>query len=396
MPEQRVTARQWIRQRRPACLAPWAAGEADSGGRRHAEPEHPYRSCYQRDRDRVLHCSAFRRLDFKTQVFVPHEHDHFRTRMTHTLEVAQIARTLGRALGLCEDLVETVALAHDLGHPPFGHGGEAVLDELMADHGRFEHNRQSLRVVDYLEHPYPAFRGLNLTRVVRECLAKHETRYDTPISDEFDTSRPAALAGQLVDLADEIAYTSADLEDALAAGYVEVGQLAELTLWQRAWSAAEAASPNARPIHKRIRACKAVLAIMADDVLHATAAGIDRADLRSADDARKARGKCVAFSADLGGAVRQMQTFLLHGVYLSGANAAHDRQAERVLRGLFGAFVAKEALLPDRYRRRIEADGLHRVVCDYLAGMTDRYCLAEHARVCEADAHGPGRMAHTH
>ena len=173
-------------------------------------------------------------MDFKTQVFVPHQNDHFRTRMTHTLEVALVARTLGRALRLNEDLIEAVALAHDLGHSPFGHGGEKILNELMGEHGGFEHNRQSLRVVDYLEHPYPNFRGLNLTRVVRECIARHETAYDTPASSDFSDDLRAPLAGQIVDAADEIAYTSADLEDALVSGCITTEQIDDLDLWCQA------------------------------------------------------------------------------------------------------------------------------------------------------------------
>jgi len=363
-------------------LGPWAVSDADSGGRKHAEPAHPYRTCFQRDRDRVVHCSAFRRLDFKTQVFVPHEHDHFRTRLTHTLEVAQIGRTLGRALGLNEDLIEAVALAHDLGHPPFGHGGEEALDELMADHGRFEHNRQSLRIVDHLEHPYPAFRGLNLTRVVRECLAKHETRYDTPICEDFDTTLSAPLEGQVVDAADEIAFTAADLEDALTAGSLHVEQLARLELWQRAWRAAERAAPTARPIHKRIRACKAVLAEMADDLLATTATNIDEMGIGRGKGARRGDGRVVMFSAARAAAFEQMQRLLLNDVYLRGENVEHDRRSRGILRDLFGAYVADASLLPDRYRRRVEAEGLHRVVCDYIAGMTDRFCKQQHERIC--------------
>ena len=381
MAKRTVSACTWLEEAPRTKTAPWAVGEADSGGRAVSEPPHSYRSCFQRDRDRIVHCSAFRRLDFKTQVFVPHEHDHYRTRLTHTLEVAQIGRTLGRALGLGEDLIEAVALAHDLGHPPFGHGGETVLDELMADHGRFEHNRQSLRIVDYLEHPYPQFRGLNLTRVVRECLAKHETRYDTPICEEFDTSLLPPLAGQLVDRADEIAYTSADLEDALAAGGLAVEQLGDLELWRRAWRAAEADAPNARPIHKRIRACKAVLAAMADDLLETTARNIDEMSIRSPDDVRRAVRRCVSFSMETAAAVEQMQDFLLHNVYLCGENIAHDCEGRAMIRGLFEAFAADASLLPPRYAKRIEADGLYRVVCDYIAGMTDRYCKQQHERL---------------
>jgi len=229
-----LTPREAYEARQQDYLSGCAVGEHQSGGRRHGEAPHPYRTCFQRDRDRIMHCSAFRRLDFKTQVFVPHECDHFRTRLTHTLEVAQIGRAIGRALRLNEDLIEATALAHDLGHPPFGHCGEGVLDELMADEGGFEHNRQSLRVVDYLEHPYPAFRGLNLTAAVRECLARHQTRYDTPACGDFDASLQAPLEGQVVDLADEIAYTAADLEDALAAEWIITDDLASLALWRRA------------------------------------------------------------------------------------------------------------------------------------------------------------------
>jgi dGTPase len=375
------SARAWLQRRRGAELAPWAVGEAQSGGRKFPQTPHPYRSCFQRDRDRIVHCSAFRRLDFKTQVFVPHEDDHFRTRLTHTLEVAQVARTLGRALGLSEDLVEAIALAHDLGHPPFGHGGEQALAELMSQHGGFEHNRQSLRIVDYLEHPYPHFRGLNLTRVVRECLAKHQTRYDTPVCEDFDTSQRAPLAGQVVDLADEIAYTAADLEDALAAGIVSLQQLADLALWQQAWRAAEADAPHARPIHKRIRACKGVLAAMSDDALATTIETIDALGVGSPDDVRGAGRRCATFSPQMSAAVEQTQGFLLHNVYLCGENLACDREGQGIIAELFEAYVTDPSLLPERYRLRIGTDGLHRVACDYIAGMTDRYCRQQHAAI---------------
>jgi len=363
-------------------LAACAVREADCGGRGVDEPPHAYRTCFQRDRDRIVHCSAFRRLDFKTQVFVPHEHDHFRTRLTHTLEVAQIARTLARPLRLNEDLAEAVALAHDLGHPPFGHGGQTELDELMADHEGFEHNRQSLRVVDYLEHPYPGFRGLNLTRAVRECIALHRTRYDAPAAGEFDPALQPPLEGQLVDLADAIAYTSADLEDALAAGWITTEQIAHLDLWRQAWDAAERSAPDARDIHKRIRACKAVLNIMADDLLATTSRNIQQGASASVGDVRRAGERIVAFADEVAGAVRQMQDFLLANVYLDPRNAERERTSRRLIRELFGAMTADPTRLPDRYRGRIDADGLHRVACDYVAGMTDRFCRAEHERIC--------------
>ena len=353
------------------------------------EPQHPYRTCFQRDRDRIVHCSAFRRLDFKTQVFVPHEDDHFRTRLTHSLEVAQIARDMGRALGLCEDLIEAVALAHDLGHPPFGHGGEAALDALMADHGRFEHNRQSLRIVETLEHPYPNFRGLNLTCAARECLAKHATKYDSPICEEFDINEPAPLEGQLVDLADEIAYTAADLEDALACGLLKVEWLSSLRLWREAHAAAEAEYPHARPIHKRIRATKAVLASMADDVMDTAVSNIQTLGIGSVADVRRAGRRIVAFSESMRQAVDEMQQCLMDNVYLAGENAKRNRQARQMLGELFAAYVNDPSLLPERYSMRIDADNemsAHRVICDYIAGMTDRFCKAQHARICRRQA----------
>ncbi len=374
-----TSIREQYEQHQSSWLAPCAVREADSGGRTNAEAEHAYRTCFHRDRDRVVHCSAFRRLDFKTQVFVPHEQDHYRTRMTHTLEVAQI----GRALRLNEDVIEAVALAHDLGHSPFGHAGESALNELMAAHApegqrHFEHNQQSLRVVDYLEHPYPAFRGLNLTRVVRECLAKHTTRYDTPLAGEFDTRELAPLEGQLVDLADEIAYTSADLEDALAVGWLTPEQLGELELWRRAWRTATGDCPGAGPIHLRIRACKAVLAMLADDAIATTAANIEAMKIDSPHAARLAPAKAAGFSAEVAAQAAQVQQFLMQHVYLHPTSAASAHRAKAMIGDLFGAYVADPSKMPPRYQRRIAADGLHRVACDYIAGMTDRYAAQQH------------------
>jgi dGTPase len=365
-------------------LAPCAVREAGSGGRKFPEGEHPYRTCFQRDRDRIIHSTAFRRLDFKTQVFVPHEHDHFRTRLTHTMEVAQIGRSLGRALRLNEDLIEAVALAHDLGHPPFGHGGEAALDEQMAGHGGFEHNRQSLRIVDYLERPYPRFVGLNLTFAVRECIARHETRYDSPVCEDFPPGRLAPPEGQIVDLADEIAYTSADLEDALAAELITIEQLEAVPLWRQAWAAAQSDFPDARPIHKRIRACKAVLAIAADDLIAATQANVAELHLDSSDAARAAARKAVALSPSVRQDLRGMQDFLLHNVYLRPAAAEMMHQTQAIIRELFQAYLADTGRLPTRYQTRTPTDGLHRTVCDYVAGMTDRFCKDQHAQIVGA------------
>jgi dGTPase len=363
--------------------APYAVRDADCT-RAHDEPADPYRSALQRDRDRVIHCTAFRRLDYKTQVFVPHEHDHFRTRLTHSIEVAQVARDAARALQLNEDLCEAVALAHDLGHPPFGHGGEVVLDELMAEHGHFEHNRQSLRIVDYLEHPYPHFRGLNLTRPTRECLAKHETRYDTPDCEEFAAGRLAPLEGQLVDLCDEIAYSSADLEDALTGGWLRLEDLAELDLWQRAWAKAEADYGNVRDVHKRIRATKNVIALLVRDVVDTTRQRISELNIDHADAARNAPVKAVGLCEQAAAWLDALQRLLMAKVYRHPVMVQADEEGRAIIRGLFERFTQQPDLLPGRYLRRSEETPLPRVICDYIAGMTDRYCRAEHARICDA------------
>ncbi len=377
LPSSRLTFEEHQRQ----WLCSYAVTESFNGGRRFAEDEHGYRTAFQRDRDRIMHCSAFRRLDYKTQVFVPHEVDHFRTRLTHTLEVAQVGRTIGRALRLNEDLIEAVALAHDLGHPPFGHGGESVLDELMSAHGHFEHNRQSLRVVDYLEHPYPQFRGLNLTSVTRECIAKHETRYDSPVCSEFDRATHPVLEGQIVDLSDEIAYTSADLEDSLACKEIRIDQLADLAMWQMAWGRTCEQMPDARDIHKTIRASKMVLEIMAGDLLSTTRARIDQFACRSVDDVRSCAEKLAGFSEPMSLHIVELQDFLLENVYTTGDSAANDKQGRRVIQELFEAYLGDSSLLPARYLRRVEDEGLHRVICDYIAGMTDRFCKKEHTRI---------------
>ncbi|MGC9455287.1 MAG: deoxyguanosinetriphosphate triphosphohydrolase [Phycisphaerae bacterium] len=362
-------------------LAPYAVAD-DDASRQHSEPPHPWRSAFQIDRERVLHCTAFRRLDYKTQVFVPHEHDHFRTRLTHTLEVAQLARAVARALEVNEDLTEAVALAHDLGHPPFGHAGEHELAELMAEHGRFEHNRQSLRVVDYLEHPFPGFRGLNLTDATRECIARHQSRYDAPDVDGFEAGTHAPLEGQLVDACDEIAYTAHDLEDALTAEWITPDDLAHLDLWRLAWDAARQQYGDVRAIHLRIQACKKVPEMLADDLMTTTRQTLESLGAGSARDIRRAERRCAAFSPPMAERLDAMQRYLLEQVYRHPHSSAEDERGRRIVRELFGAYIADPDLLPERYRRRIESDSLHRVACDYIAGMTDRFCVREHARVC--------------
>jgi len=369
----------------PTRLADYAVGNSDAA-RKYSEPEPPRRQRdwpYRQDRDRILRCSAFRRLDFKTQVFVPHEHDHFRTRLTHSLEVAQVGRNIGRELRLNEDLIEAAALAHDLGHPPFGHGGEKALDEKMAACGGFEHNRQSLRVVDYLEHPYPLFRGLNLVRATRQCLAKHQTRYDTPACEDFPAGTLAPLEGQLVDLADEIAYTTADLEDALAAEWITEEQLSELALWRQAKELAARTYPQARAIHHRIAAVRNVLEMLSSDLTATTGENIKNKKMKIDSPATAcAAAKCATLSPQTAGQLEQLQQFLMERVYRHPVNLAQEDRGRGILCELFDAFVANPNRLPGRYEKRIDTDGRYRVVCDYIAGMTDRFCREQHALLC--------------
>ena len=360
-------------------LQPYAISP-DEAAREFPESQPSLLDPFELDRWRVLRCSAFRRLDYKTQVFLPHEHDHYRTRLTHTLEVAQVGRSIARALGLNEDLVEAVALAHDLGHPPFGHVGETVLNDLLSAHGGFEHNRQSLRIVEFLEHPFPEFRGLNLTNVTRECLAQHETRYDRPGEAEH---RFAPLEGQVVDLADEIAFTAADLEDALSLGMIQGEALRDLALWQRVWRRAVHRHPTARVIHRRIQAVQGVLDVLCEDLIAHTRTTLAEKHIDSPDAARGAAEKCVALPEETAKSLAQLQTFLFENVYRNAEIVKHDQAATTILRELFNVLLADPAKLPSRYARRVETgqDDLPRVVCDYVAGMTDRFCRLEHQRV---------------
>ena len=366
----RIECEQYEKER----LAAYAMASGESRLRRFDEPEHLYRTCFQRDRDRIIHSAAFRRLEAKTQVFLDPSSDYYRTRLTHTIEVAQIARTIARILYLNEDLAEAAALAHDLGHPPYGHCGETVLNELMAEHGGFEHNRQSLRIVEYLEHPYPAFRGLNLTYETRECLAKHETRYDSSdVPDEYGSGQ-APLEGQIADLADAIAYNSHDLDDALACDLISEKDLAAVAIYKTVKSRITEQFPQAHRFARQLRCAKAVIDLLVADALEETARRLREAAPSSAEDVRRTPRKLVALSPAAHSQLTELEKFLGKRVYGHHLVTRAQEQAQRELRYLFGAFVATPSLLPQRYQQRLEEQGIHRVVCDYLAGMTDRYC----------------------
>jgi dGTPase len=356
------------------CLAPYAIASAQSKGRKYPEPQHPYRTCFQRDRDRIIHCTAFRRLEAKTQVFTEPDSDHYRTRLTHTIEVAQIARTMARTLGANEDLAESVSLAHDLGHPPYGHYGEAVLNELMADHGGFEHNFHSLRIVEQLEHPYPAFHGLNLTFETRQCLAKHQSRYDQPDSQEEYGPGHGPVEGQIADLADSIAYNSHDLEDALACGLIDEDALAEIELYRISKNQIEQKYPQANRYARQLRCAKGLIDMLVDDAIKETARRLEQLNPAGPDDILRSRSKVVAFSAQCQRQATQLEDFLMARVYLHPKLTQLQNQAGKELRRLFGYYVNNPEELPQRYRQRLDGQDPHRVICDYIAGMTDRFC----------------------
>lgn len=365
--------------------ASFAVRAAETLGRVHADPADADRDPFELDRDRIVASTAFRRLQGKTQVFVYDEHDHFRTRLTHTLEVAQIARRLAVMLGVNESLAEVIALAHDLGHPPFGHAGEAALAECMADHGGFEHNAQSLRVVDYLEHPHPAFRGLNLTFECREGLIKHVSRYDRPDASTDDAGVGALFAvgpcptleAQLVSVADRIAYDCHDLEDALGAGLIGEADLAGVTLWRDACDAVRRRHPGANIHAVRRPVLDRIVSRLVTDCADATRSRLARCT--TVDDVRRSSA-AADFSVDLAPGVREIEEFLARRVYHHDRLVPMDARGRERIDALFDAYVRNPARLPPRFAARLDAQGVHRVVCDYIAGMTDRFCRDEARR----------------
>jgi len=353
-----------------ATLAPFAQKSGESRGREYPEQSHAFRTEFQRDRARIIHSRAFRRLEYKTQVFLNGTGDHLRTRLTHSIEVASISRTIARALTLNEDLAETIALAHDLGHTPFGHSGEEVLAESMREHGGFEHNRQSLRVVELLENAYPDFPGLNLTFEVREGLHKHERSAGFP-----------SLEAQIADLADEITYYSHDLDDAVDFNILSAAQLAENEVWKRSQRHVLTRHPAAREpeLHKLI--IRNIIDVQVQDVVTTSAASISNANPKDSDDVRKQPAKLIHYSDDLRKANAALRKFLYANVYYHPRVAKVNQRACGMLKKVFESYVVDPKQLGEVATRRLEQEGLHRTVCDYVAGMTDRYLIEEYGRI---------------
>ena len=368
-------------------LSPYAAHTAQTRGRRHAEPAAAPRSEFQRDRDRIVHSTAFRRLEYKTQVFVNHEGDLFRTRLTHSLEVAQIGRTLARLLNLDEDLTETIALAHDLGHTPFGHVGQDVLNECMKEHGGFEHNLQSLRVVDKLEQKYAEFDGLNLTFEAREGILKHCAKKNAEklgdVGERFLNGQQPSLEAQITNLADEIAYNNHDIDDGLRSGLITLEQLEDVSLFARHLAEVRARYPalnDRRLIHETVRRMINALVV---DMVAQTRANI-AAHRPDSIDAVRTCPPLAAFSADMREESLALKRFLFNNLYRHFRVERMSDKARRLLRELFVAFVENPKLLPPEHRERAEGD-LYRAVSDYIAGMTDRYAIREHHRIYDIE-----------
>ena len=361
-------------------LAPYAMKSRDSRGRKYPEEEHPYRSAFQRDRDRILHTTAFRRLEYKTQVFVNYEGDYYRTRLTHTLEVAQIGRTIARALRANEDLVEAIALAHDLGHTPFGHSGEEALHELMSDHGGFDHNRQSLRIVEELEERYPDFRGLNLTWEVREGIIKHRTEYDQGSGLGYEPEKRATLEGQIVNAADEIAYITHDLDDGLRAGLIAPEELAGIALWEEVLDSVGVRGEAFTEMNRH-RIIRRLIGLEVTDVIEATNRRLEETGVRSVEEVRALPENVVGFSEEMAAKNRELKDFLMANLYRHYRVMRMAAKAKRFISQLFQAYVSEPRQLPDHIQRRLREDNLYRVVCDYIAGMTDRFALEEYKKL---------------
>ena len=359
-------------------LAPYAVKSSGTRGRQYPEKEHGFRTPFQRDRDRIIHCTAFRRLQYKTQVFVNHEGDHYRTRLTHTLETCQIARSVARAMALNEDLVEAIALAHDLGHGPFGHAGEWALADLMKRHGGFEHNVHTLRIVEKLEDSYADFPGLNLTYETREGLKKHPERFYRDKSQRF-----RSLEAELVDICDEIAYNNHDLDDGLRSGLIQEKEVRDLELWKYAEKYIQKKYTALQPVQKKRLVIRLLINYLANDLMEHSLERIEKMGMTSLSLLQKARTPVMDFSAQTKRHLAQLKKFLHKNLYQHERVTRMTEQGQRCLKALFEFYIKKPERLPVEVRKRSQREGIPRAVCDYLAGMTDRFALDEHKRFFE-------------
>jgi dGTPase len=361
-------------------LAPYGIRSKNTKGRCYPEEEPEYRTAYQRDRDRILHTTAFRRLEYKTQVFINYEGDYYRTRLTHTLEVSQIGRTIARALGANPELTEAICLAHDIGHPPFGHNGESTLARLMKDHGGFDHNKQSLRIVTKLEQRYQDFPGLNLTWEVREGIVKHESEYDIADARAYDADLRGHLEAQITNAADELSYTAHDLDDGLRSGMINTSMVEGITLWEILVASVgwHGQVLDDLPRHRMVRN---LIDMEVSDLIHATDKNLRDSGVRSVLELQSLPYNVVCFSEEMTRRNRQLKDFLYTNLYRHHRVVRMAVKAERIISDLFRAYVQEPAILPNHVQEWTKERGLERTICDYIAGMTDRFAVEEYQKL---------------
>lgn len=369
-------------------LSSLAVITVQSKGRKIKEDPAEYRSIFQRDRDRILHCAAFRRMEYKTQVFVNHEGDHYRTRLTHSLEVAQIGRTVGRALKLNEDLIEALVLAHDLGHTPFGHAGEDMMAKLMLNYGGFEHNSQSLRIVDCLEHRYPNFRGLNLCFEVREGIIKHSARWqEEKIPLDLLPKENPSLEAQLIDYVDEIAYNNHDIDDGLASNMIDIEDLRTVSLWQMAEKLALKKYPDVAWPNNKYVCISSLMSILVSDIIEQTQNNIKESRVQNYQDIRSYGAAIAGFSPEIYEKNQKLKIFLKEKLYSHYRVVRMEEKAKRIITDLFNTFFERPAQIPPNFiKQHPEPENTARMICDYIAGMTDRFATQEHIKLFNPQA----------
>ncbi|GAP20327.1 deoxyguanosinetriphosphate triphosphohydrolase [Leptolinea tardivitalis] len=372
--------REILQEQEDRNLAPYAIRSKDSRGRQYPQEEPPYRTCFQRDRDRILHTTAFRRLEYKTQVFFNFEGDYYRTRLTHTLEVTQIGRTIARALGANEDLVEAICLAHDLGHPPFGHSGESTLARLMKDHGGFDHNKHSLRIVTKLEKRYPDFDGLNLTWEVREGIVKHETEYDLSDASDFNPELRGSLEAQITNAADEMAYTAHDLDDGLRSGMINEDMLSGIELWEILLSTLQIKNDRLDDL-TRHRLIRKLIGMEVSALVDHTVEKLRQSAVTSVEELQRLDYNVVGLDEEMIQRNRQLKDFLYRNLYKHYRVVRMQVKAENILTRIFNMYVDEPSVLPNHIQLLVSERGLERAVCDYIAGMTDRFAVDEYQRL---------------
>lgn len=379
-----MITRKNIEQQETTMLAPYAVKSGESRGRQHQEEEHSYRTRFQRDRDRIIHCSAFRRLEYKTQVFVYHEGDYYRTRLTHSLEVAQIARSICKSLQLNEDLAEAIALSHDLGHPPFGHTGQNVLNTLMKNQGGFEHNKQSLRIVKILEKRYPEFEGLNLTWEVLEGISKHFKDEENPLAGGEGFRYPS-LEAQVADYADAIAYNAHDLDDGITSNLLDIGQLRQVALWKENEEFLDRKYSNLDFKLKKYQIVRRIINGLVTDFRESTLRNLKENEIGHADDVRKARARVAGFSAEIEEKNKELKRFLFKNMYTHRKVRRMEFKAKMYLTEIFRAYEQIPELLPEALLKSEYQGPLNRRICDYISGMTDRYAIGEYEKLFAPD-----------